>query len=83
MGASLFLITVFQMVLIGGVGGVAVTKYALSGLLKDERAPTPSFPSDYHELMWLAQRQRRHADRDETRRFIRLRQEWQAMHLRK
>lgn len=82
MGVHLILLTVLQMVLTGGVGGVVVTSYALDGvLLKEEPASAvPSFASDYQELMWLAERQRFHADEEETRRFFQLRQRWPEMH---
>jgi hypothetical protein len=82
MGVHLLLITVLQMVLTGGVGGVLVASYALSGILLSERpaSPTPSFASDYEELMWLAERQRFHVDKQETRRFFQLRQRWPEMH---
>ena len=81
MGVHFLLLTVFQMVLTAGQGGVALTKYAHDGVLHKERAfPSPSFASDYDELMWLAERQRHHTDREETVRFFRLRQSWQSMH---
>jgi len=82
MGVHLLLITVMQMVLTGGVGGVLVGSYALNGILLKEKPapPTPSFASDYGELMWLAKRQRLHVDHQETRRFFQLRQRWPEMH---
>jgi hypothetical protein len=82
MGVHLILITVVQMVLTGGVGGVVVASYALNDiLLKEEPAAAiPSFASDYQELMWLAERQRSHADNEETLRFFQLRQRWPEMH---
>jgi hypothetical protein len=85
MGVHLLLITVLQMVLTGGIGGVLVASYALNGiLLKGKPVSTvPSFASDYAELMWLAERQRLHIDDAETRRFFQLRQRWPEMHSRR
>ena len=71
------------MLLTGGVGGVLIVGYATKGVfIRDEalRDDEPRFASDYDELMWLAERQKRHLSHEETQRFFELRQEWTEMH---
>jgi hypothetical protein len=77
------LIVMLQMMLTGGVGGVLIVGHATKDLfIEDEGTPAPNrrFASDYNELMWLAERQRRHLSKEETLRFYQLRQEWSEMH---
>ena len=71
------------MALTSGAGGVLIVGYATRDLFtKDEspKAADPRFESDYGELMWLAERQRHHPSREESRRFYQLRQRWSEMH---
>ena len=77
------LMMALQMLLFGGVGGVFVVKYGTNDLFVKEEVPQadgPRFASDYHELMWLAERQKRHPNTEETQRFFQLRHNWSNMH---
>jgi len=77
------LVTLLQIMLTGGVGGVFIVGYATKDIFTREEnlQPTePQFATEYDELMWLAERQKHHLSHEETRRFYQLRQEWTKMH---
>ena len=83
MNVSYLLLTIVQLLLTAGVGGVFIVNYATRGIFLKEEKPqsgSPRFASDYHELMWLAERQRQHLDVEETQRFYHLRRDWAEMH---
>ena len=78
-----FLFTTLQLLLTGGVGGVFILAYATKDIFLTEEEPPvdgPRFASDYQELMWLADKQKKHLDIEETHRFYQLRQNWSEMH---
>lgn len=70
--------------LTGGVGGVFIVNYAAEGLFvldgEDTQTDAPRFATDYQELMWLAEKQKRNLDTVETQRFYQLRRHWSEMH---
>jgi hypothetical protein len=82
LGIHIILLTTFQLLLTGGVGGVLIFTYATKDIfLKSEvRSERPQFASDYQELMWLAGRQKQRLNKTETRRFYQLRHNWSGMH---
>ena len=83
MDLDYFLLSAVQLLLTSGVGAVLILNFATRDVfVKEEiRADNePRFATDYDELMWLAQRQRHHAEVEETRRFYQLRQNWPQMH---
>ena len=86
MGIDFILLTAVQLLLTAGVGGVIIVVYATRGIfLREEEDSQPSshsFPSEYEELMWLAERQKQRLDSEETLRFYQLRRNWAEMHSR-
>jgi len=83
MDANYLLQTTLQLTLTSGVGAVLIIGYATRGIFVKEESPLdngPRFASDYDELMWLAERQKHHLDKEETRRFYQLRHNWPEMH---
>lgn len=83
MGIHFLLLDTVQIILTAGVGGIIILSYAAKDIfLKEEStsADGPNFANEYQELMWLAERQKRHFDVDETQRFFQLRQNWSKMH---
>jgi len=83
MDANYLLLTTLQLTLTSGVGTVSIVAYATRGIFVKEENPVdngPKFASDYDELMWLAERQKHHLDKEETRRFFQLRRSWPEMH---
>lgn len=76
------LLTSFQMILVGGIGGIPLMAYATSGLFLKKEPPseTLAFTSEYHELMWLASRARGGLTEGEMLRFYELRDRWPTMH---
>jgi len=83
LGIHHILLIVLQYLLTAGLGGVLIVGYATKDLFLTEDKPHQEgqhFASDYQELMWLAEKQKRHLDVEETRRFYQLRREWSDMH---
>lgn len=83
MDVQFLLLEALQILLTSGVGGVLILDYATKGLFANDSATVasdPPFPSDYDELMWLAERQKHYLSKEETQRFYRLRQRWSEMH---
>ena len=65
------------------MGAVFIINYAIEGIYVSEAMfpdSDPRFASEYDELMWLAERQKHHFDRTETKRFFQLRHNWSEMH---
>ena len=83
MDAQFLLLETLQVLLTSGVGGILIVTYATRDLFIKDANPQPpesQFASDYSELMWLAEKQRHHVSREESRRFYQLRREWPEMH---
>ena len=83
MGVQDLLLITFQMLIFGGVGGVFIVSYATRDIFLKEEAPqviAPRFASAYEELMWLAEKQKKHPNSEEMRRFFQLRHSWSEMH---
>ena len=83
LGLQEILVTTFQLLLTAGVGAVFIINYAIEGIYVSEAMfpdADPRFASEYDELMWLAERQKHHSDRIETKRFFQLRHNWSEMH---
>jgi hypothetical protein len=83
MGIHHVLITSLQLLLTSGVGAALIVGWSTKGLFLKDETPAPEehrFANDYQELMWLAERQKRHLDTEETRRFYQLRRSWAGMH---
>ena len=78
------LFTALQLLLTGGVGGVLILGYATKDIFvkkEEERLKEePRFLSEYQELMWLADKQRKHLNAEEAHRFYQLRNNWSEMH---
>lgn len=78
------LLYVIQLTIAGGVPSVFLLDYATRGLFLPEpesTSPNPQFPSEYHELMWLKEKQMLTPLSDpEMLRFYELRDKWPAMH---
>ena len=83
MDIQFLLLDTVQIILTAGIGGIFILGYATTDIFLKEESPQadgPRFADDYQELMWLAGRQRRHIDADETQRFFQLRHNWSKMH---
>jgi len=83
LGIHHILLIALQYLLTGGLGGVIIVGYATRDLFVTEERPRSEghrFASDYQELMWLAEKQKRHLNVEETRRFYQLRRQWSDMH---
>jgi len=81
---SVVFTSVLQLVLIGGIGGIVVVKYATEGIIlpgEESRGAKPKFANEYDELMWLAEKQRGSLSEEEMLRFYQLRDKWPEMHL--
>jgi hypothetical protein len=81
---SPILLYFIQLTIACGVPSVFLLDYATKGLFLPEResaSPSPEFQSEYHELMWLKEKQMLTPLSDaEMLRFYELRDRWPAMH---
>jgi hypothetical protein len=81
---SPILLYVIQLTIAGGVPSVFLLDYVTKGLFLPETevaSPSPQFPSEYHELMWLKEKQMlTPLSEAEMLRFYELRDRWPAMH---
>jgi len=78
------LMTILQLVLTGGVGGVFIVRYATKGIMipgEESEVAKSRFASEYDELMWLSEKQKGSLSEAETLRFYELRDKWPEMHL--
>jgi hypothetical protein len=83
MGVEVLLSFLAPWMIPSAVGGVFIVRYAMKDVMVKEENLNPEespFPSEYDELMWLAEKEKGHISDDERKRFFQLRNRWPEMH---